>query len=374
MTSTRSSICAVLVLGSALVCAPKDATAAAHLVNPGESIQAAVDAASPGDVVKVNPGDYTETHGNSAAVLITKPLKLIARTGPGEIVRILPGVGNTDGIVVEGAPGALVERVLIKGFTIEGFQNNGIWLKYATKFKLKNNVAANNLENGIWPTLSTNGLVKNNVAYGALDSGLWVEASENVRVIKNELYNNPTGLEITISKKISAKANNVHDNTVGVGLYHPNGAGLPSPFPLDEVGDWRIIGNTIVNNNFPNPVQGGLVGSLVPGIGALVIGVDGVTMAKNEVHGNDLDGITVTDWCNFNDCVLDPPLVEDKVDDNLFVKNTVTGNGAGSPDPDFAGLEADVVYFTVGGQNNCFQSNTIGTVLNIFPGGPLPEC
>jgi parallel beta-helix repeat protein len=372
--SARSMVGTVMALGLCVALTPTPANALSHIVNPGESIQDAIDAASPGDVVKVNPGDYTEMHGNSAAILITKPLKLIARNTKTENVRILPGPGNTDGIVVRGTEGAPVERVLIKGFTIEGFSNNGIWLEYARKFKIKNNVSANNLENGIWPTLSARGLVKNNVAYGAEDSGLWVEASESVRVIKNELYNNPTGLELTISKKILAKGNNVHDNTVGVGLYHPNGAGLVSPYPYEDLGDWRIIRNTIVNNNFPNPVSGGLVGDLVPGIGALVIGVDDVLMAKNEVHGNGLTGIAVTDWCNFNDCGSDPVITEDKVDDDVFVKNTSTGNGAGSPDSAYAAFVSDVLYFTVGGQNNCFDGNTIGNVVNVFPGGALPGC
>lgn len=368
--SARSLIGAATALGLCVALTPAPANAASHLVNPGESIQAAIDAASPGDVVKVNPGTYIETHGNSAAILIDKPIKLIARNTPTESVHIQPGPGNTDGIVVRGTEGAPVERVLIKGFTVENFSNNGIWLEYASKFKIKNNVSANNLENGIWPTLSAKGLVKNNVAYGALDSGLWVEASENVRVIKNELYNNPTGLELTISKKIFAKGNDVHDNTVGVGLYHPNGAGLVSPYPYEDLGDWRFIGNRIVDNNFPNPVSGGLVGALPPGIGTLVIGADNVTMAKNTIQGNSLIGLVVTQWCLFNDCMVDPPLTDQYSDNNLFVKNDVTGNGAGSMDPDYVGLESDITLLQfLGGQNNCFFNNT-----TVLPGAPADGC
>jgi hypothetical protein len=60
--------------GFAAFLAPAAAMAALITVTPPESIQAAVDAAAPGDVVKVNPGDYIETHGGSVAVRITKPL------------------------------------------------------------------------------------------------------------------------------------------------------------------------------------------------------------------------------------------------------------------------------------------------------------
>ena len=59
MKSVRVSVCAVLVSGLAVVSAPTVATASSlFTVNPGQSIQAAIDAASPGDTIKVMPGDY----------------------------------------------------------------------------------------------------------------------------------------------------------------------------------------------------------------------------------------------------------------------------------------------------------------------------
>ncbi len=371
MKPAQSIVAGVLVVGFAVVGVPAVARAKSITIYPGQSIQSAVDAASPGDTIKVMPGDYIEPHGNSAAVRITKRLKLLAKSKlPNVKVRILPNPAEPNqrhGILVEpendGDPD--VERVKIKGFTIEGFLKNGIWLRHVDNFRIEGNESIDNLENGIFPTLSANGLVKKNVSYGSLDSGLWVEASENVRVIKNELYNNPTGLEITVSKNIVAKNNDVHDNTVGVGLYHPNGASLD---PLGDDGDWEITRNKIYNNNLPNPVSGGLVGALPPGIGVLVIGVDRVTVQRNTIQGNSLHGITLVDWCLFNDCVADPPVVEDKSDNNHFLSNTITGNGAGSQNPDFVGLEADVLNLSAG-VGNCFSGNTIGSSI-----GPLPPC
>src|SRR5262249_12340025 len=156
------------------------------------------DAAAPGDTVKVMPGDYTQTQsGTVAAVRITKPLKLEAQGASpagkpdGKKVRILWNnlSEQRDGILVEpahdGDPD--IDGVEIKGFTVEGFQHNGIFLRHVNNFNIENNESINNLENGIWPTLSANGQVKKNVAYGSQDSALWVEASENVRVVDNDL-------------------------------------------------------------------------------------------------------------------------------------------------------------------------------------------
>lgn len=402
MKSDRASIGGVLILGMAVVLAPSGATAATHIVNPGDSIQAAVDGASDGDVIKVNPGDYYGSPGATDAVLITKRLKMIARKTKTEGVRILPcqmapvpcgpGDENQNGMVIRGTPSTPIQRPLVKGFTVEGFPNHGIWLEYTNKFKLKNNVSADNLHNGIFPTLSTNGLVKNNVAYGALDAGLWVEASENVRVIKNEVYNNPTGLELTISKKILVKGNDIYGNTVGLGLYHPNGAGLPYPgtpgVPFDD--DWDVIGNDIYDNNLPNPVVGGLVGALPTGIGTLLIGVDNVTMLKNQISGNWFVGLAVVNWCDFNNCTTSPPVDANPLpNNNSIIANTVTGNGrcpnpAGGggldcPDPvpghtvpnPNAFLATDIVAFAPGAVGNCYSNNTVDSSI---PPVLAPEC
>jgi len=368
---SRASIGA-LTLCVATLCVPGAALAARHVVQPGESIQAAVDAASPKDTIIVMPGDYTETHGGNAAVRITKSLKLIGKSKPGEPVRLLPGEGNENGIVVEPEnPGVDVdiEKVKIRGFTVEGFPRNGIWLQYVDGFRIERNVSANNLHNGIWPTLSANGLVKQNLSYGSLDSALWVEASDNVRVIKNELHSSPTGLEVTISSNLKMVKNDVHDNVVGVGLYHPAGAGLPAIPPYTQYGDWLLSKNHIYSNNATNNAPEGSLPSLLPsGIGVLVIGVDRVTMKKNVIENNVSAGIAMLDWCDGIGCDTPPEVADTSADENSFIKNTVTGNGT-APPPLFP-LPGHDVYF-LGGTGNCVKRNTFGTIgFDTLP----PEC
>jgi len=339
------------LVGMALSMSSTPALAKGYKVGPGlafTSIQAAVDAASDGDKITVMPGTYQEVNGNIAAVTINKAIKLTAKSKKAPVV-IVPNPGQNHGILAEGSEGAHIASLEISGFTVQGFPKNGIWLRYVDNFKVNGNTSIDNLENGIWPTLSANGEVRRNVSYGSDDSALWVEASTDVRVSENELYDSVTGLEVTISTNVTMSKNDVHDNTVGVGLYHPNGAGMDIPPGLVS-GNWLLSDNHVYNNNRENSASpSSLAGSIPPGGGVLVLGVDNVTIDGNLIENNEFYGIAVVEYClavdgSGNACSLVPPLTEAmpeavRMSDNVL--NTNGTNPVAHPLADYAG---DLTY------------------------------
>lgn len=390
-------------LAVALFATAATAQAAVHRVYQGESIQDAIDAASPGDTILVEPGKYYENASSRYGLRIaTDNLRLIGKVkkGKGEAgkVRLIANGAQETGVLA--APGGCeydmdrgeceaeigqdfedLKGFYIRGFSVEEFPVNGIQTRWVDGFEFVRNESANNLNNGIYPTLSANGLVRNNESYGSLDTAMWVAGSENVRVIGNELYGSVIGFEITVSNNVEVKQNEIYGNTVGVGLFHPNGAGNP---PLPVMANWVIEQNDIYSNNLsPNPAPpGSFQADLPPGAGVLLLGVSDHVIAKNNVEDNDYVGIGVLGWCTAlaggpRDCgdgsgLRAPP----QANNNLVSQNYVSGNGgnapAGAPLP---AVDLLYVQFEPGASGNCFKKNKPKNGYTFFssePDGELP--
>ena len=401
-------VCAAI--GIAVFAISSVANATVHRVYPGGSIQAAIDMSAPGDTILVDAGTYKFKPGPKQAGtyyyglhIKTDNLRLIGKEVPGrgeagKVRLVYDGPADRAGDVGAGVyaapdvslPGSSrscdpdvsddsalgqycrqnsVKGFYIRGFSVEGFPRNGIQTRWVDGFEFVRNTSVNNLNNGIYPTLSANGLVQQNVSYGSLDTAMWVAGSENVRVIGNEVFGSVIGFEITVSNNVLFTQNKVYDNTVGIGLFHPNGAGNP-PTAVSALDNWVIEHNDVRNNNRPNEaLPGTFQSALPPGIGILLAGVSGHTIAKNTVAGNGFVGIAVLGWCTANqpsetnNCDAKPPVIngvfyDPRANDNLIAQNKVSGNGTsppqGAPFP-----PADLLYAQLepGASGNCFEKN-----------------
>lgn len=376
-----------LALGLAILSAPASARAADTVLQPGDSIQDAVDAASPGDRILIMPGVYYGADEAEEGVRIKKDFIRLIGQPDGEnkvILRPNPDGSNVDGILVEpedapedGLP--VIQGSVIQGITVEGFPGNGIKVEYVNNFQILNNESANNLENGIQPELSANGLVKDNVSYGSLDSAMWIEGGTNVRVIGNVLHSSVTGLEVTISKGLVLADNEMYNNTVGMGLYHPSAAGSETVPPVIE--DWKAMNNYVHDNNLPNGAPPGSLPSLLPpGGGVMLLGVSETKLAGNRIENNDFFGMAVLDFCFALTGAPDPvnwcaPYPNDKGTDpvprdNRILGNTFVNNGTAPPSwHPLAPFAADIIEAVFDpSAGNRFDGNRCTTYSSI-PGG-----
>lgn len=244
--------------------------ATTHYVGPGESIQTAVDAASPSDTIIVRDGIYTEN------VDVNKSLTIQSENGSDStIVR----AANSSDHVFE----VTTDYVNLRGFTVKGaigeypYNPAGIYLYNAHYCNIANTVSNNTY--GIHLSSSTNNiLTNNNLAIDIRTSynntitnnncsnnvdGIWLHESYNNTITNNNCSNNADGgisLSCTHSNILRNNicSNNNHDGILLLGSY--NNAILNNNCSKNHHGIWLqdAYNNTITNNNCSNNDYGGL--------------------------------------------------------------------------------------------------------------------
>ena len=380
------------------------------VVRPGDSIQAAIDRAKPGARIYILAGTYRELSDPTNGLTITKNnLTIIGQTTKKKRV-VLENAGNQrNGIVVvpedrtdcmgchtdlappfpvhPGTPKGLKMRdpmqhgIEIRGITIKGFRNNGLFTENVDGFRIIDVESIDNRNYGIFPTLSKNGLISHSKAIGSsLDSGIWVETSENVTVQHSLVTGNVNGLEVSNSDDILLVHNEAAGNTVGAAI-------LLLPIFDDRPGAKRIDmrNNWIHDNNKENTARPGSILSFVPsGTGILYLGVDDSTIANNRIENNSFSGVAIADYClavlnTQFDCFTgsDPTITPEFLADQSATRNTVINNeldnNGTNPDPahPFAFAASDLTLLSFE-DSNCYAGNRFATFFSII--GALPTC
>jgi parallel beta-helix repeat protein len=308
------------------------------------TIQAAVDAANPGDTVEISTGTYQES------VVVSTP-RLTIEGAPGSNVVIQnPGTASPmgqksnspmakaaslpDGIVVTANPAVPLSETspptsILDGFklsnvTVSGFQFDGVLLIGVKDFTISHVTATNNGEYGIFPIFSTLGGISDSIASGSNDTGIYVGQSSGVNVLNNTAFNNVNGIEIENSVGVVAAGNLVSGNTVGI---------LEDLLPglaIEVASNNEISSNLVVQNNRRNTASpDDLAGAEPSGVGIAIVGGDHTLVSGNYVTGNITFGIVVL---ALSDLVHPlpvpyPPHVDPNPNFTLIIDNIVTGNG-----------------------------------------------
>jgi parallel beta-helix repeat protein len=318
-----------------------------HVVT--SSIQAAVNAATPGDVVYVPPGTYREN----------VQVRRSGLTIVGSRDAILDGAGLAGALGIDVRPAApssgLADFTLV-GLSVQNYARTGVILRNVSNYNLLSTQYRNNVEYGLFPIRSTNGVIEGNSVSGSNDSGIYIGQSTAAIIRNNMAFDNTIGIELENSIGISVLGNSVERNTVGVfGVVLP-GLSIPASERL------VVTGNTIFNNGRFNPVTDPteVISRLPYGVGLLFLSTDMTTVSGNMITDNGSIGIGLLSLPA--DLASLDPRVDPNPDYNRFFDNLVVGNGT-NPDPKLGllGLPPVDILWDGTGTRNAWLNNEFGT-------------
>ncbi|CAM5618310.1 right-handed parallel beta-helix repeat-containing protein [Streptomyces pilosus] len=334
--------CATAVVAAGMGAAPAVQQPTVHRVQPGQSIQKAVDAAEPGDTVLLAAGTYRQS------VDITSPDITLRGQGANRTV-LMPAAkakgacaeaGN--GICVTGTDAKPLEDVSVRSLTVRGFAGNGLWATGTEHLQIRFVSAGKNGRWGIAAERSVRGVISHNLTQDNGDAGVFVantvDTEEGARdagrtVIRhNRTEGNRVGVTVRRLRNMSVDHNEATGNCAAVFVVgdesapragrlsvthnhvHANNKHceqtprLPflqgSGIVLTGVEDTLVAFNRVEDNKGTSPLSGGIV---------LFKSLVGTPSERNEIRDNLLTGNGPADLAN-----------RDTAKTNTFSRNTCT--------------------------------------------------
>jgi parallel beta-helix repeat protein len=302
-------------------------------VRPGQSIQAAINAAGPGATVRVAPGIYHED-----LWIRTDGIRLIGAGAGRTVLRTpLTASGNCDtdassdnGICVANPPDAngnptqIVHGVEVTDFSIDGFPGFGVVLFGTQGARVERiEVTSPGPPGGMGIFASTGTRILHNTTSGSNQSGngngpdeagIVLADSPNAQatIEGNHSYGNNFGITVRDASGGHILNNLVDGNCAGILV-------LASLFGSGVAADWRVTGNRSRGNDRACPSDTAIPD--VSGVGIALIGATKSRVAANYVSGNRSTGPSA--WKGGITVAASPagPSAHDVVENNIAFGN-----------------------------------------------------
>lgn len=287
-----AAACAASLAAAISVASAASAAASSTIVvGPGQSIQAAVNRASPGDTVLVKPGVYHQAvqirkdgitlRGSGASrggtVLVPpksfpKTLCTIALGGTGVCV-LAKKVNTKTGAVI-----TPVRDTTVTGLRITGFPASGVFGYGTVGLRVTRVAAIDDGAYGISRFVSTRTLFAHDVAIGNAEAGFYVGDSPHADAVvrDNRASGNQFGIFIRHARGVLVVGNHLRGNCQGVLVLDDGQPG--------GVGNATIRGNRVVRNNKFCPPSD--EAPALKGGGILLLGATFTKVLHNDVKGN----------------------------------------------------------------------------------------
>jgi parallel beta-helix repeat protein len=285
-----------------------------------KTINGAVTAVKAGDTISVAAGTYVE--GN---IKIDKSLSLV---GVGGADTIINAAGKANGIYVDGLDTKIpLSEVVLAGFTVNNSKFEGILVTNASAVTILGNIVVNN-DLALNPSIPA---YPGQPPFETSESddcgeGIHLMGVDHSTVSGNVIEHNAGGTLLSDDTGAThdnlITGNTVSDNVYDCGITlasHPLYPKLPSSTPRG------VDKNTITFNDSSGN------GTAVKGAGAgvgLFVAPTGLETAGNVVIGNSLT-LNGLPGVAFH---LHTALAGQNLDDNLIVRNVISGNGADTQD------------------------------------------
>ena len=170
-----------------------------------DSIQLAVDNASPGDSIVICPGTYLEN-----VVVRKSDLRIYGYGDPSTVIVEAQNVSQNT-FKVTGASNVVISNLTLKG---AGSQMAGIYLFRVTESSVENVITEDNFY-GIYVASSSAIRIANVTARNNDDAGLFLENSVYSNVTESFLYRNSVGITISHGEDILVSRIKSNNNTYG---------------------------------------------------------------------------------------------------------------------------------------------------------------